>query len=146
MLKDQINKDYLESYKAHEEIKTSVLRLVKSAIQNAEIAKKEALTDDEIVALLKREVKQREESAEVYIKGNNLETAEKERAEAALIGQYLPKQLSETETREIVQKVLKDNAITDKSKMGQAIGLIMKEYGNQIDGKMVASIVSQELN
>lgn len=146
MLKEQIDKDYIEAYKSHDEEKVSVLRMVKSAIQNARIAKKSELSDDEVVAVLKKEIKQRKESAEAYDKGNNSEAALKERTEAKTIEAYLPSQLSEEKTREIVVEVLTKNNITEKNQMGQAIGIIMKQYGSQIDGGEVSRIVSEELN
>jgi len=146
MLKEQIDKDYIEAYKSHDEEKVSVLRMVKSSIKNAEIAKKADLSDDEVMVVLKKEIKQRKESAEAYDKGNSAELANKERSEADLIQSYLPAQLSEEEIRNIVKKTLEENNISDKTKMGQAIGIIMKQYGSQIDGGTVSKIINEELN
>lgn len=146
MLKDQIDKDYLESYKAHDEEKVSVLRMIKSGLQNAEIAKKDKLSDEEVITILKKEVKQRLEAGETYEKAGEAGKKEQELEEIKIIEAYLPKQLDESATREIVKKILAENSITDKSKMGQAIGLIMKDHGSEIDGKTVSRIVAEELS
>jgi len=146
MLKDQIDKDYLESYKAHDREKVSVLRMIKSGLQNAEIAKKDKLSDEEVITILKKEVKQRLEAGETYGKAGEIEKKDQELNEIKVIETYLPKQLDEASTREIVKKVLSENSITDKSKMGQAIGLIMKDHGSEIDGKTVSRIVAEELS
>lgn len=146
MLKDQIDKDYIASYKAHEEDKVSVLRMIKSGLQNAEIAKKDKLSDEEIIVILKKEIKQRLEAAETYEKAGETEKKEQELSEIKRIEVYLPKQLDDVQTREIVKKTLAENSISDKSKMGQAIGLIMKNHGSEIDGKTVSRIVAEELS
>lgn len=146
MLKDQIDKDYLESYKAHNEEKVSVLRMVKSGLQNAEIAKKDKLSDEEVITILKKEVKQRVEAGETYEKAGETEKKEQELKEIKIIEIYLPKQLDEASTREIVKKILSENSIADKSKMGQAIGLVMKDHESELDGKTVSRIVAEELN
>jgi hypothetical protein len=146
MLKDQIDKDYLESYKAGQAEKVSVLRMIKSALQNTEIAKKDKLSDSEVSTVLKKEIKQRLEAAEMYEKAGEIEKKNREYSDVKIIEEYLPKQLDETQTREIVKKTLAENSIIDKSKMGQAIGLIMKEHGSEVDGKIVSRIVAEELS
>jgi len=85
-LSEKIENDFLTAYKSHEELKISVLRLIKSALKNAEIAKKDSLNDDDVVLVLKREAKQRRESIEAYSAGNQTEMAEKEEKELKIIG------------------------------------------------------------
>jgi len=145
MLQDRIEKDYIEVYKAHNEEKVSVLRMIKSSLQNAEIAKKDKLEDEEVIVILKREVKQRNEASETYRSAGKSDVAEREENEIKIIEEYLPTQLGEDEIRTIVQKVISENKL-DKSKTGQAIGMAMKEYHGQAEGSLVAKIVQEELN
>ena len=103
-LKDRLRADLTTAMKARDELRSSTLRMVLSAVTNAEVAGKSAkvLTDDEVVAVLTTEAKKRREAAVAFADGGRAESAEKERAEAAVIADYLPEQLTEAEVAEIV--------------------------------------------
>jgi len=144
-LKEQIAQEYLTAYKSKDELKVAVLRLLKSVLQNSEIAKKEDLTDDDVIAAIKREVKQRKETIETYKNAGKTEAIEAEEKEIAVLEQYLPNQLSEEDTINIVDAKITELGATDVSKIGQVIGAIMKDHGGEIDGGLVAKLVNQKL-
>lgn len=144
-LSDKINQDYISAYKSGEELKVSVLRMVKSSIKNEEISIKEELSDDDIIKVLKKEIKQRKDSAEEYRKADTNDKAEKEESEAKLIESYLPNQLSDEEIRQIIKEMIKETGANDISKMGQIIGAVMAKHGTEADGSIVARIAKEEL-
>lgn len=142
---EQIASDYLEAYKAHDELKTSTLRLLKSALQNAQIEKKGQLSDDDVVSVLKREAKQRRDSISEFKKAGRNEMALKEENELSIIESYLPEQFTEEKIREIASDAIKQIGATDMSQMGQVIGKIMSEHGSKVDGGTVSKIVRELL-
>lgn len=144
-LKTQIESEYLQAYKEKDTEKVSVLRMLKSALQNAEIAKKEELADADVIAVIKKEVKQRKETIETYKAAGKTEAILAEEKEITILDQYLPKQLGEEETAKIVDDKIAELGATDTSKIGQVIGGIMKDHGDEIDGGMVARLVNQKL-
>ncbi len=141
----KIEKDYIDAYKKREELKISVLRLIKSAIKNEEIRKREALTEDDITAVLRREAKQRKESVFEFRRADKTEAAEREELELSIIEFYLPKQLSENEVRDIVIKTIKELGIENESQIGKLMGAIMSKYGNSIDGGLVSKTAREVL-
>lgn len=145
-LQEQINADYLTAYKAKEELTIATLRLLKSALQNAGIVKGEALVDDDVIKVIKKEAKQRKESIEAFEKGGQAEMAKKEAAELKILEKYLPEELSEEETTRIVTEVIASIPEAGPSKMGQIIGLVMKETKGRADGGVVSRLVQSLLN
>ncbi|MHB1129862.1 MAG: GatB/YqeY domain-containing protein, partial [Ilumatobacteraceae bacterium] len=103
-LKDQLKADLTASMKARQETTTSTLRMVLSAVMNAEVAgdSVKVLSDDQVLDILRAEVKKRNESAEIYAGADRVEAAQKERAEAAIIEKYLPAGMSDVELGKIV--------------------------------------------
>lgn len=145
-IKEQINADFIAAYKAHDEIRVSVLRMTKSSIQNAEIAKKETLNDSDIVAVLKKEIKQRKDSIAAYKDAGRNESAAQEEKEMEILSSYLPSQMSEEEIRKIaVDKISQLNA-SGMQDMGKVIGAIMQKHGDSVDGGMVSRIVKELLS
>lgn len=145
MISERIEKDYIEAYKAKNEELVSVLRLLKSALKNAEIASKGELSEATAIATLKRELKQRKESAEEYRKMDKNEVAQKEEYEAGVISSYLPQQLSEADVEKIVDEAIAKLGVSDPSGMGKVIGLVMADYGSQTDGGTVSKIAASKL-
>lgn len=142
---EQIDKDYLEAYKAHDELKVSVLRMVKTSLKNAEISKKASLSEEEAIEVLKKELKQRNESAGVYRKNGQNDAAEKEEAEIKFIEPYLPAQLSEEETAKIVEQAIAEMGDADQSKIGLIIGKVMGEHKGKVEGALVSKLVRENL-
>ena len=151
---DKLGTDIVTAMKAREADRLTTLRMVKSALKNREIEKREALTDAEEQSILTTLLKQRRESVEQFTKGNRPELAEKERVEIALIEGYMPKAASEDDLRALVagavEQITKDNGGT---RPGQKdMGAVMKVAqqrsladGVRADGKLLSELVKAEL-
>lgn len=140
----QIDTDTLQAARAKDMAHVGVLRMIKTAIKNKEIDKQGELTDDEVIAILKREVKQRQEAMEQYTEGGRDDLARKEEEEMAIIKNYLPAQLSEEEVAARIDDVLKD--LDDTDNFGKVMGQVMSAIGGQADGGMVKKILEEKLN
>lgn len=148
----KIQADIITAMKAKDEHKLTTLRMVKSALKNKEIDKREPLTDAEETQILTTLIKQRKESVESFTKGDRPELAEKERIEIGMIEGYLPQAASEDEVREVVQGAITHLAeggtkptIKD---MGTAMKIVQQRIlasGLRADGKLVSEIVKAEL-
>jgi uncharacterized protein YqeY len=145
-LKEKIESDFISAYKAHDEQKVSVLRLLKSAIKNSEINEKHDLNDDEIIKILRKEVKQRQDAIVEYTKGNRLDLVDKDKSEIGLLDVYLPAQIDKAQIETIVERIISDLGALGPSDMGKVIGAAMKEIGNQSDGSVVSQIVREKLS
>lgn len=133
---------------AGDALRTETLRGLKSAILYAEVAGKkrdDGLRDDEIEALLARESKKRAESAELYVKGEAHEKAEKELAEKRIIDHYLPEQISEEELEGIVGEVIFEQQASGLQAMGKVIAAVKLKVGNSADGALIAKLVKERL-
>lgn len=151
---EKLGKDIVTAMKAREQETLTTLRMVKSALKNKEIDKREALTDAEEQAILTTLLKQRRESVEQFTKGGRPELAAKEQVEIGLIEAYMPKAASEDDLRalvaEAVEQVTKDNGGTGPGP--KEMGLVMKAAqqkiaasGARADGKLVSELVKAEL-
>ena len=139
-LKEKLQADLTEAIRGRDEVKSGTIRMLLSAITNEEVAGKTAkvLTDAEIITVLSRETKKRREAVEAFTAAKRDDLANKEKAEAAVIAQYLPEQLSEAE----IKKMIAD-AITETNAAGPAgMGLVMKVLQPKIAGKADGGIVS----
>jgi uncharacterized protein len=145
VLRDQINAALKDAMKAQDARKVSTLRLVNSAIKNADIEArgqaKEALGDDAILALLQKMIKQRQESVELYEKGGRAELAAQEREEIAIITGYLPKQMSDDEVRAAVQAAIAETGAASVKDMGKVIGVLKQRHTGQMDFGKTSGIV-----
>lgn len=144
-LHDQIEQDYLKAFKARDQAKVDVLRLVKAALKNTEIElRHQPLTDDEVVAVLTREAKRRQESASLYQQGQRPELAATEEAEYQTIKTYLPAQLSDDELIGTVKTVIAELNPTPKD-FGRVMSAVMAKVKGQADGQRVSTIVKKLL-
>jgi uncharacterized protein YqeY len=149
VLKDKINADLKTALLGGNRFDGEVLRGLKAVILNEEVAQSkrdEGLDDATIETLIVREVKKRTESAKIYDEAGRPELADNERAEIKVISVYLPKQLTESEIKTIVVRVIGELGVTGPSAMGQVIGTVKKELGSSADGATVAKIVKEQLN
>ena len=145
-LAQRFDEDLKTAMKAREELKVSTLRLLKAASSNAAIQKgKPALEDAEMVDVIAKLVKQREESVAAYTKGNRPELAKKEEEEAKILKSYLPAQLSEAELKEIVQAAVQETGASGPQAMGAVMKLVMPKVAGRADGKLVNELVRQSL-
>ena len=145
MLRDDINAALKEAMKAHDAPRVSTLRLVNAALKNADIEArgqgKPALADADVVAVLQKMVKQRQESVDLYEKGGRAELAAQERAEIEVIASYLPKQLSPEETEAAVKAVIAEIGAAGMKDMGKVIAVLRERHGGQLDMGKASGIV-----
>lgn len=147
-LKDRINSDLKAAMISRDSFLSDVLKGLKAAILNQEIAEKvreEGLDDQAIETLLARESKKREEAAKLYEQGGNLEMAEKERKEKEIISTFLPEQLSEEEIETLVDTTIADLSASGMQDMGRVIGGVKAKAGTSADGALIAKIVKNKL-
>ncbi len=144
-LKKQIDDKLNEALKAKDKNTYPTLRLVVSAIKDAEIAArskdKKEIKDSDIISLLKKMIKQRNESCEVYEKAGRTELLENEKKEIAVISPFLPKQLSEEDTKKICQDIIKTVGATSMKDMGKVMGVLKSKHGDTLDFSKVSSII-----
>ncbi|MCB2113524.1 MAG: GatB/YqeY domain-containing protein [Parvularculaceae bacterium] len=139
MIRDMIDSALKASMKARDDkVRVSTLRLINAAIKDRDIAARacdrcDGVTDDEILAILTKMVKQREESAAVYEKGCRLDLAEQERAEVAVIKEFLPRQLSEEEIDEAVQGVIAELDAAGLKDMGKCMAALKERHAGAMD-------------
>lgn len=144
-IQEVINQDYLTAYKAREEERVSLLRLLKSAIKNAAIAKKADLSDEEVIRIIKREIGQRQESAGEFERGGRAELAQKERAEIEILKRYLPGEMSQEEIEKIIDETIAALDTETKKQTGRVIGLVIAKAAGRADGAAVAKLVRTKL-
>ncbi len=133
---------------AKDEQTVSTLRLVKSALLYTKVASGERdteMSDDAVMAILGKEAKKRQESADLFTRGGNAGKAQAELAEKAIIERYLPARLDEEEIAAIVDEVLATVGVADQSKMGQVIGMVKQKAGVAADGALIARIVKERI-
>ncbi|MEC7143708.1 MAG: GatB/YqeY domain-containing protein [Pseudomonadota bacterium] len=144
-LRKQIENKLSESLKAKDKDTYPTLRLVVSAIKDAEIAGRSKgqseIKDSDIISLLKKMIKQRNESCEVYKKAGRIELFENEKKEIDIINIFLPKQLSEEETKKICQDTIKSVGASSMRDMGKIMGVLKSKYADNLDFAKVSSIL-----
>jgi len=135
-----------EAMKAGDAVKRLVLSLVLSAIKNKEIEKRSELTDEDIVGVIRSEVKKRKESIEIYEKAGREELAQKERDELTMLMEYMPEQMEVGDVRLEVRKTIKELGASELKDMGKVIGFVMAKLKGKADGQTVSRIVKEELS
>lgn len=148
MLKDKLQEDIKAAMVAHDEEKLSTLRMLKNALQYAEIAKglDYTATDEDVVDVIGKEVKKRRESIDLYEKGGRPELAEKEKKELEVLMSYLPEQMSEDEVSKLVDETVASTGATSMQDMGKVMGALMPKVKGKADAGMVSNLVRQKLN
>src|SRR5680860_102134 len=138
-LEETIFNDMIEALKGKEKLKLSTLRLIRAAIKNAEISKRDKLTEDEVIGVVTSNLKKLEESLDIFTKAQRPELAGKAKKEIEIVKQYLPEQLSEEE----IKKIVEETFLKFKFKGLQDIGLAMREIMPQLKGKADGKIVNK---
>lgn len=148
-LKDRLRSDLTTAIKARDDVRSSTLRMILTAITNAEVAGKEAreLSDDDIIGVLSTEAKKRREAATAFADGNRPEQAAKERAESAVIADYLPQQLEPAEIAAIVTAAVEQVGAAGEGMkaMGKVMGVVTPQVKGRADGAAVAAEVRRQL-
>ena len=146
-LQIQINEEIKNAMRAKDVLALEALRAIKSAIllSLTEGGSKEELTTEDEIKLLQRLVKQRKDSATIYIQQGRQDLADPEMSQAAIIEKFLPKQLSEADVEIAVNKIIEENGFSGMASMGQLMGLASKALAGQADGKTISNIVKKLL-
>jgi uncharacterized protein YqeY len=148
-LKERLRSDLTAAIKARDEVRSSTLRMVLTAITNAEVAGKAAreLTDDDVIGVLSAEGKKRREAAEAFEQAGRADSAVKERAEAAVIADYLPAQLDAEEISRLVADAISSSGAAGEGPraMGKVMGVLQPQIKGRADGGVVAAEVRRQL-
>ena len=147
-LAHRIDSDLKEAMRGREAEKLSVLRMLKSALKNAAIEKGGAsatLDDTEATQIVRKQVKQRQDSIESFEKGGRTELAEKEKAEIAILNQYLPAAMSAEELARLVRETIAEVGATSKAQMGAVMKALGPKIGGRADGRTVSQEVQKQL-
>ena len=150
-LKDKIDIDYKNALKSKNRIQISTYRLILSGIKDLDISNrsgpdKKVINDEDIKKLLKKMIKQRSESIDIYKKNNRKDLLEVEEKESEILSSYLPKQLSEEETKKICTQTASKLGASSLKDMGKVMGELKKEYADSLDFAKAGSLLKELLN
>jgi uncharacterized protein len=150
VIRDDINKALTEAQKAKNERAVSTLRMVNSTLKNADIEArgqgKPLLGDAEVLPLLQKMIKQRQESVELYQKGNRADLVKQEQEEIAIIQGYLPMQMSDAEMGAAIEAAIKETSAAGMKDMGKVIGALRGKYAGQMDFGKASGLVKGKLS
>ena len=141
---DKIKNDMYSAMKADQKVKANILRSLLAALKKVEIETKNSLSENEFFSIVKKMVKQLKESVAVYSEAGRIELAEKEKSELEIIQMYLPKQLSEEKTMELIEEVISEISAESISDMGKVMSMVMQKSGGKVDGG-IANRIAKEL-
>lgn len=146
MLEDKLLDDYKQALKSKDNIKSSTLSFLRAQVMNAAIAKnKDKLDDEEVVSVIKKQVKSCKESIEQFVKGNRQDLADKELKELEVLQGYLPEEVCEDTLRQLVIEAVKQTQASTIKDMGAVIKAVIAKAGPGADGKLVSSLVKEIL-
>jgi uncharacterized protein YqeY len=144
-LQDRLVEDIKDAMRQKDELRRTTLRMIRSAIQYEEIAKREPLDDIGVVDILSRMVRQHQESITEFQRGNRPDMVEREEAELEIVRNYLPEQLSGDEIAELARKIIADVGAAGPGDMGKVMGQLMPHVRGKADGGEVSRVVTELL-
>jgi uncharacterized protein YqeY len=147
-LKEKLQNDLTAAMRARDEVKSSTIRMVLTAIKNEEVSGKEArdLSDAEVITVLSREAKKRREAAEAFEQAGAADRAAAEKAEGVVIAEYLPKQLSESEIKELISAAIAETGAAGPAQMGLVMKSLQPKIAGKADGGLVSGLVKAALS
>ena len=145
-LKDRLQADLAEALRAKDEVRKSALRMAMAAIRNAEIEKGGGLDDQEAVAVLQKQVKQRRESIEEFRRGGREDLAAREAAEIAVLEQYLPEAATPEEIEAAARRVIAETGAAGPRDIGRVMPVLIREFAGRADGRQINEIVRRLLS
>ncbi len=147
-LKEKLQNDLTEAMRARDEVRSSTIRMVLTAIKNEEVSGKEArdLSGAEVITVLSREAKKRREAAEAFEQAGANDRAANEKAEGVIIAEYLPAQLSEAELKDLIASAIAETGATGPQQMGLVMKSIQPKIAGRADGGIVSSLVKAALS
>ncbi|WP_018123616.1 GatB/YqeY domain-containing protein [Desulfovibrio oxyclinae] len=146
MLFERINKDFISAYKAKEEVKVAVLRLLKTAIKNASVEFGREPDEAEVLDIVLKQAKQRRESIEQYSKAGRDDLADREVAELAILEGYLPQRLSDEELSAEIDALIAETGAEGMKDMGRVMKLLNERFKGRIDGRAASETVKAKLS
>jgi uncharacterized protein len=149
MLLEKIQTDLKEALLSGDKLKSETLKSIKNSVIYARVAggrSSDTITEEELVKILIKESKKRQEAADLYQKGGNSDMSKKEQLEKQIIDAYLPKALTDEEIEKLVEDIASKHEITDSSEKGKLIGLVIAAGGPSVDGSKVARIATELLS
>jgi uncharacterized protein YqeY len=144
-LLDQLESDLAEAMKLRDEVRTTTLRLLKSAMKNYQIELGHDLTMQESLSVLQKEAKKHQDSITQYQNANRQDLAQEEQAELEIIKHYLPEQMSRDELEKVVDSAIAESGAKGPADMGKVIGLVRQKTEGKADGAMIADIAKAKL-
>ncbi len=144
-LKERLQQDLKTAMKEKDTFKRDTIRFLMSAIKQVEVDTRKELSDEDIVKIIQKSVKQREEAAQQYKEGGREDLYEKETKEAELLKTYLPKQLSDEELRAELERIIQEVGATSMKDMGKVMGVATKKLAGKADGKRINQMVKELL-
>jgi uncharacterized protein YqeY len=144
-LADRLQSELKDAMRVHDDLRRDTLRMAIASVYNAGKQARRPLTDDEVVGVLAREVKSRRESIDAFEKAGRTELADKERQEVAILGEFLPEQLSQDELQDMVRAAIAETGATSARDLGKVMGILSPRTRGRADGKVVSGMVAQEL-
>ena len=147
-LKEKLQADLTDAIRSRNEVVSGTVRMLLAAITNEEVAGKAAkvLTDAEIITVLSREAKKRREAVEAYTQANRDDLASKEKAEAVVIANYLPAQLTEDEIKKLIQEAINETGASGPAGMGLVMKVLQPKIAGKADGGLVSGLVKSALS
>lgn len=142
---EKIDKDLKTALKSKDLTTASVLRLVKSELKNKQIELGRELNHDDIVAVLRKEIKKRQEAAASFKQGGRIQQAKVESQEAKILAQYLPAEMSNKELTKIIEEAIAQSKAQTKNDLGKVMGIVMSKVAGRASGDRVAALVAQKL-
>jgi uncharacterized protein len=143
--RDDISRDTKEAMRDRDRPRVEALRMLSAAVKNGEIEKGEPLTEDEEITILRRQLKQREESAGAFRKAGREEQASNEEAEADIVRRYLPAPLSDKELERVIQDAIRETGAASMRDMGAVMGRASEISGGRADGKRLSALARERL-
>ncbi|HLC64049.1 MAG TPA: GatB/YqeY domain-containing protein [Patescibacteria group bacterium] len=144
ILEQELEKHLRQAIKDRHQVKLATLRLLKAAIERVKKEGRQELSDEDIIKIIRSEIKKRKEAIEAFKQGGRAEKAQQESEEMEILAGYLPPEISEAELGQIVDKIIAANSFGQKD-FGQAMKLVMAETKGQVDGSRVSALVKQKL-
>ena len=145
-MRDRLMAETKAALKAQDKARLSALRLISAALQQADIASRSTLPDQDIPAVLQKMIKQRRESLAIYEKAGRTEQAAQEAGEIAVIEEFLPKQMSDSEAREAIAAAVKDVGATSPKEMGKVMAALKERYVGRMDFGRASALVKEQLS
>ena len=147
MLEEKIQKDYVEAMKARDPLRSGTVNFLRAQLKNVRInERKETLTDEEVISVIKKQIKQRQDSIEQFKAGSRADLVEKEEAELKILSSYLPEALSEGEIQTIIQEAKKETGAATMKDMGSLMKAAGAKIQGRADNKLVSELVRKSLS